>query len=73
MARVEDLSHESSVQLLVGVADVLGLDEDVRPQQLGIADGVSGPLDGVLLKDRAAHYGVQAMEHDAEYFRVLYI
>ena len=73
MASVEDLGHESSIELLVGVADILRLDEDVRPQQLGIADGMCGPLNGILLEDRAAHHGIQTMEYDAEYFRVLYI
>ena len=73
MASVEDLGHESSIELLVGVADILRLDEDVRPQKLGIADGMCSPLDGVLLEDRAAYNGVQTMQHDAEYFRVLQI
>ena len=72
MAGVEDLRNESSVEFLVGVANVFGLDENVRPEQLGVADGVCGPLDGFLLSDRAAHRRVQAVEHYTEYFRVLY-
>ena len=71
MAGVEDLSHECGVQLLIRVANVLGLDEDVHSQGLGVFNGMSCSLQGIALLDGVAQGWVQAIQDDPVYFRVL--
>ena len=68
---VEDLSHECRVQLLIRVANVLGLDEHVHSQGLGVFNCMGCSLQGIGLINGAAQGWVQATHECPVYFGVL--